>query len=91
MSDNVGRLLERLNTETELFTVSEVRALMEYVERSALNDIYGKTRILQHAEMSRAILEKSQEAMETLVSSWEPTRAPVFKVVNYEQTQEERA
>ena len=91
MSDNVGRLLERLNNDAELFTVAEVRAIMDYVERKSLNDIYAKTRILQHAEMSRAILEKSQEAMDILVSSIEPVPTPVFKVVNYEQTQEARS
>ena len=91
MSDNVARLLERLSDDNETFTSDEVKSVMEYVERKSLNDIYGKTRILQHAEMSRAILEKSQEAMDILVSSVEQVPTPVFKVVNYEQTQEERA
>ena len=79
---SIDELMQRIEDDAEMFTSAEVRAIVEHVERSALNDIYTKTRLAQNAQRSAEIVEQSRQAMEQLLALVEPVTAPVFEVVS---------
>lgn len=79
---SIDELLRRIEDEAGTFTSAEVRAIMDHVERRALNNIYIKTKLAQNAQRSAEIVERSRQTMEQLLALVEPSTKPMFKVVN---------
>lgn len=79
---SIDELMQRIDDDEETFTSAEVRSIVEHVERSALNDIYNKSRIAQNAQRCAEIVEQSRQAMEQLIALVEPVTEPVFEVVS---------
>ena len=82
---SIDELMQRLEDDEATFTSAEVKAVVEHVERRALNDIYNKTRLIQRAENDARILEMVKASMDALICSKEPEKVVEIKVVSFNE------
>lgn len=81
---SLDELMTRMDDDSQTFTASEVRTIVEHVERRALDDIYNKTRIAQRAANDAQMAERVNDALERLVASKEPEKVVTLKVVTFD-------
>lgn len=71
MGEETGivELLERTKDDNATFTAQEVRRIMEFVNESAINDIYNKARIAEIMQQSHARVQREKTMLQALINS----------------------
>lgn len=80
----VGELIERLQDANATFTAEEVKSLIDWYCKYAVTDEMRAIAERNEQERTRLLAEKTDNAMNTILSQLQHDTTPTLQVISYE-------
>ena len=81
----IDDLRERLADDAETFTAQEVRTLIEWEVRKAVNDQYNQSVIATQMQKATETATAMQASMAQLLAMYDPNVTPTLEVIPLDQ------
>lgn len=82
----IDDLRERLEDDTETFTAKEVRTLIDWEVRKAVNDQYNQSVIATQMQKATETATAMQASMAQLMAMYDPNITPTLEVIPLDQS-----